>query len=74
MVTQIGGVAYAMTGQYDKALEDYNRAIESNRDYSVAYYNRGRLFLNTGNKKLALTDFQKACTLGYENACHVLQD
>jgi len=68
------GVAYAMTGQYDRALQDYNHAIASNQNYAVAYYNRGKLFLNTGQKELAFTDFQKACNLGYGNACQALQD
>ena len=68
------GVAYAMIGQYDKALDDYNRAIDINRYYAVAYYNRGKLFLHTDRQALALMDLQKACNLGYENACQALND
>jgi len=35
------GVAYYMKGEYDRAIRDYNKAIELKPDCAEAYYNRG---------------------------------
>jgi tetratricopeptide (TPR) repeat protein len=55
--------------QYDRALENYNKAIELKQDFDMAYLNRGNVFIISGNKELALKDYWKACNLGNRNAC-----
>jgi tetratricopeptide (TPR) repeat protein len=35
------GVDYYRKGQYDKAISDFNRALEINPRYAEAYINRG---------------------------------
>jgi tetratricopeptide (TPR) repeat protein len=66
------GISYHYTRRYDGALQDFSKAIELDRDYANAYYNRGNLYRSMGNKELAVADYQKACDLGHENACRAL--
>jgi protein O-mannosyl-transferase len=66
------GVAYTLTGRYDKALEDFNAAVLLGPNDSTTYYNRGAFYLRTGRFELAIADIQKACDLGNEQACNVL--
>lgn len=60
------GIAYQKMGNYDKALEFYNRAIKLDENLSAAYYNRGALYLAKCIKNYkketclkALEDFSK---------------
>ena len=57
------GIAYSDRGQYDKAIEDYNKAIAMNPDYFRAYNNRGVVFSRTGLYERAIEDFSKAIDL-----------
>jgi Tfp pilus assembly protein PilF len=50
-------------GQNDKALEDFNKAIDINPNYQRAYDNRGYLYLDLGEYESAINDFQKAIQL-----------
>ncbi len=34
------GIVYQRKGQYDQAISDYNKALEINPRYALAYYNR----------------------------------
>ena len=43
------GNAYLNKGQYNKAISDYNRAIEINPGDATAYFNRGSAYVNIGN-------------------------
>ncbi|UCD89939.1 MAG: tetratricopeptide repeat protein, partial [Desulfobacterales bacterium] len=52
------------TGKPQKAMEDFNQAIQLDPDLAEAYYNRGVGHINTGRYNLACQDFQKACELG----------
>ncbi len=63
------GLTYYSMGQYDRAKEDLDKAIELNEHFDDAYINRGKLHLRSGNKTLALTDFQRACDLGSKDGC-----
>jgi len=67
------GLSYLYLGQDDRALEDFNKAIELDQTVAIMYHNRGTLYLRTGNKRLAIADFQRACDLGNGNACAVLK-
>ena len=51
-------------------VKDLNKAISLKPDYADAYYKRGLIYLNHGNKKLGCLDEQKACALG---ACATLE-
>jgi Tfp pilus assembly protein PilF len=44
----------------DKALVDLNKAIESNSEYSDAYYYRGLCYKALGQADKAIDDFQSA--------------
>lgn len=37
------GVANYNSGDYEQAMADYNKAVELDPDYALAYYNRGCL-------------------------------
>jgi tetratricopeptide (TPR) repeat protein len=66
------GVAYTLTGQYDRAAEDFNAAILLDPNDAVTYYNRGSFYRRTGKNDLAFSDFQKACDLGDERGCGMM--
>ncbi len=68
-------VAYKARGDYyydihkiEKAIYDYNKAIEFDSGYAGAYTNRGILYLNTGKINRAIADFDKAIALDSTDA------
>lgn len=50
-------------GERIKAIEEYNKALEFDSGYVMAYYNRGLLLARTGKKARARADFQKVISL-----------
>jgi hypothetical protein len=64
------GLSYFNIRQYDNAFINYNKAIELKRDFDRAYLNRGNLHFVTGDKRSALEDYRRACTLGNSRACN----
>lgn len=50
------GNAYHNRGDYRKALNDYNKAIEIDPDYAHAYYNRGIVYYDLGDYLQAKRD------------------
>ncbi len=52
--------AYYDQGNVDRAMADYNRAIELNTDDELAYTDRGFLYTQQGNSAKAMSDFDKA--------------
>jgi TolB-like protein/lipoprotein NlpI len=55
---------YNLTGDYDKALKDFNKAIEINPNYSSAYWARGSLyFVKYWNTYNAIEDQIKSAQL-----------
>ena len=68
------GMALEKAGKLERALEDYNKAIELNKRAPDAYFDRGKLYYSTGQRELARADFQKACDLGDASGCGALKD
>ncbi len=54
------GTAFRELGNYQKAITDYNTAIEMNPNDALYYYNRGDTHLKFDNYQLAIKDFDKA--------------
>ena len=51
---------YQEKGETDKAIKDYSEAIRLNPDQSVAYFNRGIMYRNKGDKAKAMAYLLKA--------------
>jgi len=56
-------------GEDDRAIRDYNKAIELKPDCAEAYNNRGNAYEKKGEYERAKEDYRKACELGYKPAC-----
>jgi tetratricopeptide (TPR) repeat protein len=41
------GNYYAVTRQYDRAIQDYDEAIRINPNFADAFYNRGRAYAHS---------------------------
>ena len=57
------GSSYALLGEPEKALADYNKSIELNPDDSLSYYNRCNYYIKQGNPDSAINDCEKAIYL-----------
>jgi tetratricopeptide (TPR) repeat protein len=57
------GTAYIHKGEYDNAIEDYNKAIELKPDFAEAYNNRGNTYSDKGEYDNAIEDYNKAIKL-----------
>ena len=57
------GLAYAFKGEYDRAIEDFDQAIELQPDLAVAYNNRGNAYVNKEEYDRAIADFDQAIEL-----------
>ena len=54
------GVHYQQRGEFKKAIDNYDPAIEIDPQYADAYYNRGVAKANLGDNHGALADYNKA--------------
>ena len=52
-------MAFVKMRQYDKAIDDYTRAIELNPRYFVLFSNRGEAYMKAGRLDEAARDFDK---------------
>ena len=57
------GVAYRRKGEYDRALQDYEQAIQLNPDNANAYNNRGIIYRIKGDYERAIADYGEAIWL-----------
>ncbi|MBM2838606.1 MAG: repeat-containing protein, partial [Deltaproteobacteria bacterium] len=64
------GSTYAEKGQFDKAIEDYNKAIDLYPDNVLAYYYRGMAYYKKNQYSKAFEDYRKAININqnaYDN-------
>jgi tetratricopeptide (TPR) repeat protein len=54
------GIAFIEEGQYELAIDCFNKAIAINPKYAVAYNNRGIVYTEKGEYRKATSDFNKA--------------
>lgn len=57
------GNAYIYNGHYDRAIEDYSRAIDLNRNISIAFFNRGNAFHSMNQLEKAIADYTEAINI-----------
>ena len=57
------GDAFLGKGNYDRAIRDYDKAIELKPDFAVAYSNRGVAYAKKGDYPRAVVDYDKAIEL-----------
>ena len=60
------GIAYGHLGQYERSIQDLDRAIQLDSDFAMAYYNRGVAYGFLGRDSEAYADERKACSLNSE--------
>ncbi|WP_428655959.1 tetratricopeptide repeat protein [Runella sp.] len=53
------GIAYLRLGELDKALEDFNKAIDIDRTFDQAYFNRAGALIDKHEFSLAATDLEQ---------------
>ncbi len=54
------GHAHMKRGLYDRAISDFNKALEIDPEHAMAYNNRGNAYSAKGFFDLAISDFNKA--------------
>ncbi len=52
--------------EYEKTIDDCTQAIELNPDHAHAYYNRGVARKQRGDKQGAISDFEQAARLYWQ--------
>ena len=57
------GLPYLLKGEYDKAIDDFSKAIELNPDFAGAYYFRGMVQLHTREWDKAKKDLEISKTM-----------
>ncbi|OGP60206.1 MAG: hypothetical protein A2V65_02535 [Deltaproteobacteria bacterium RBG_13_49_15] len=67
------GWLYMRKGDYDNSISYLNRSIELSPENSWAYYNRGFVYDKKGDMAKALSDAEKACRLGFDKGCEMLE-
>ena len=67
-MTSNRGAAYANKGQIDKAIVDYDKAIELKPKLTLAYDNRGLAFFQKGQYDRAIADYRKALEIDPSNS------
>lgn len=58
---------------YRNAMANYSRAIEIDKDFAEAYFNRGLAHILIGESKLGIADLSKAGELGIYSAYNIIK-
>ena len=66
-------LAYGELGELDQALTEINRAIALDAGTSRYYYGRAWILLKSGHSAEAMNDFQKAASMGDQDAIDYLE-
>jgi PGF-CTERM protein len=66
------GISFGLSGEHEKAIECFNKAIELNSNLAEAYYNRGISYYNLKQYERVIEDYNKAIELNpdYAEAYH----
>ncbi|MBR1881610.1 MAG: tetratricopeptide repeat protein, partial [Muribaculaceae bacterium] len=67
------GFICALSSDYTAAISCYGKAIEIKPDLGEAYYNRGLIYLQLGNKAMGVADLSKAGELGRMPSYNILK-
>lgn len=59
---------YLQSGQYQKAVENYDKAINKKPDYINAYFNRGYAYAELGYDNQAIKDYDKVIEINPSDA------
>ena len=62
------GIHYFGIGEFDKAIEYFNKAIRLDPEFAIAYYNRGYAYNEKGDYDRAIGDYNKAVVLKPDHA------
>jgi Tfp pilus assembly protein PilF len=62
------GLTYLNKGDYDRAIADFNEAIQIDPNNALAYANRGVIYHNKGDYDRAIADYTQAIQLDPKNA------
>jgi tetratricopeptide (TPR) repeat protein len=68
LIRAVRGENYRKMGRYDRALADFNRAIELNPEDATALGGRGETYRAMGRYEEALADFDRGLELDPEDA------
>jgi len=63
---KLRGNANMLLGEYQYAINDYNRAILLDNDFAEAYFNRGLARIMLYNRPDGCLDLERGVELGYE--------
>ena len=67
------GNKYSRNGSYERAIEDYSRAIEIDGSFAEAFYDRGFSFYELGLYEESIADLTQAIQLSPEAAHYYAQ-
>ena len=67
------GNLYALRQDYQRAIDDYNRAIALEQDIAEIYYNRGLARIHSKQVAEGIADLSKAGELGIYQAYSVIK-
>jgi tetratricopeptide (TPR) repeat protein len=65
------GVAYKNSGAFDKAIEQFEKSIQSDRQYIAVYFNLGDIFYRQGKYKNAVQMLEYALELNPASQLHL---